>query len=112
MHEHNRDRGKIKWMAMMLPDHISLLREWEADDEFLKRPDLSEWDLENIQEELERGLKMKCQTLVKVWDDGKIKSYFGTIESIELHNRCIMLQDPFDMERIKFEDIMSVQVRY
>lgn len=111
MLEHNRDRGKIKWTAMMLPEHISLLREWQAEDDFVQRPELTEWDLENIQEELERGLKMKSQTLVETWRDGKVTKYQGTIESIDLHNRRIMLQDPFDVERIKFEDIVSVQIR-
>lgn len=74
MLEHNRDRGKIKWTAMMLPEHISLLREWQAEDDYVKRPELSEWDLENIQEELERGLKMKCQTLVEICATARSRS--------------------------------------
>lgn len=111
MLEHNRDRGKIKWTAMMLPEHISLLREWQAEDDYVKRPELTEWDLENIQDELERGLKMKCQTLIEIWYDGKITKYQGTIENIDLHTRRIELQDPFDVERIKFEDIVGVQIR-
>lgn len=83
-----------------------------GDDDFVIRPEHSEWDRENIQEELERVLMIKCQIPIKVWDDEKIKSYFGTIESIELHNRCIMLHVPFDLERLKFKDIVSVQVGY
>ncbi len=97
---------------MMLPEHISLLREWQAEDDYIKRPELSEWDLETIQEELERGLKMKCQTLVEIWSGGKLTKYQGRIENIDLHNRRIELQDPFDLERIKFEDIVSVHIRY
>lgn len=111
MLEHNRDRGKIKWTALMLPEHVGLLREWQAEDDYVKRPELAEWDLETMQEELDRALKMKCQTLVETWHDGKVTSYLGTIESIDLHTRRVMLQDPFDLERIKFEDIVSVQVR-
>lgn len=112
MLERNRDRGKIKWTALMLPEHVGLLREWQAEDDYVERPELSEWDLESIQEELERGLKMKCQTLVETWHDGKITGYLGTIESVDLHTRRVMLQDPFDLERIKFEDIVSVRIRY
>ncbi len=28
-----RDRGNIKWTAMMLPEHVKLLREWQEQDQ-------------------------------------------------------------------------------
>lgn len=112
MFEQNRDRGKIKWTALMLPEHVTMLRDWQKEDDYTNRPELSEWDLESMQEELERAMRMKSQTEVDTWYDGKITGYLGTIESIDLHNRLITLQDPFDLERIKLEDIVSMQVRY
>jgi len=34
-----KERGKIKWTAMMLPEHVAQLREWQADhDKVKKRP--------------------------------------------------------------------------
>lgn len=111
MLENNRDRGRIKWTAIMLPEHIQQLREWHAEDRYEERPELSEWDLEAIQDELNRALMMKCETTVKTWHDGKITSYMGSIESIDFHTRRIMLQDPFEIEKISFEDIISVQIR-
>lgn len=45
-----KDRGPIKWTAMMLPEHVSLLRELESNHNKVKRPVL---DMAQI-EEMER----------------------------------------------------------
>ncbi len=44
-----RDRGRIKWTALMLPEHVERLRAWQAEDEqpVRREPDeqqLEEWD--------------------------------------------------------------------
>ncbi len=39
-------------MAMMLP-HVVELRKWMDQDNYTERPELNEWDLQAIQEELE-----------------------------------------------------------
>lgn len=31
-----KDRGRIKWTAMMLPEHIKELRAWQNEDELVK----------------------------------------------------------------------------
>lgn len=33
-----KDRGTIKWTAMMLPEHVSLLRELENNHTIYKQP--------------------------------------------------------------------------
>lgn len=109
MLEHNRDRGKIKWTAMMLPEHIGLLREWQKEDDYIKRPELTEWDMKDIQEQLESAMLRKCMTQVRTWKDGKVTGYLGTVEEIDLCNQLITLQDPFEIERIPAVDIIAVQ---
>jgi hypothetical protein len=45
-----RDRGKIKWTAMMLPEHVKLLREWAHTNTFEKRREVDEQQLERMDE--------------------------------------------------------------
>lgn len=59
MYENNRDRGKIKWTAMMLPEHIYLLREWQKEDDYIPKPDLTDFDLQDNQEQLESAMIRK-----------------------------------------------------
>ena len=109
MYENNRDRGSIKWTALMLPEHIARLREWQSEDDYMKRPDLTDWDMQDIQEQLEVAMRMKCQAMVRTWRDGRVTNYHGTIEEIDLHNRIIKLQDPFEIESIPADNIIFVQ---
>ena len=43
-----RDRGKIKWTSLMLPEHVSLLREWAQEDSYETRNELDEQRIEEI----------------------------------------------------------------
>lgn len=104
-----KDRGRIKWTAMMLPEHTEMLRDWYAEDGLTNRPELTEWDLVAIQEEIEIAYKRKCETLIKTWREGRIIEHQGTIEKIDLHNKTILLADPFGDERISIEQIISAQ---
>ncbi|WP_148795752.1 YolD-like family protein, partial [Rossellomorea marisflavi] len=45
-----RDRGKIKWTSMMLPEHVKMLRDWAEEDSFEKRRELDEQELEMMNE--------------------------------------------------------------
>ncbi|MBE1556913.1 YolD-like family protein [Sporosarcina limicola] len=103
-----RDRGNIKWNAMMLPEHLSELRKWGGEDDLVERPKLTEWDLQIIQEELDVALKRKSETLVRTWVNGRIIPYQGVIEGIDSSAECVMLQDPFEIERLYVSDIVSV----
>ncbi|MGO0739329.1 YolD-like family protein, partial [Bacillus licheniformis] len=44
-----KDRGSIKWTAMMLPEHVSLLRELESRQNKVKRPVLDLSQIEDME---------------------------------------------------------------
>lgn len=37
-----KDRGTIKWTAMMLPEHVELLKQLEHEQQKVKKPELDE----------------------------------------------------------------------
>ncbi|MFX3674835.1 MAG: YolD-like family protein [Paenisporosarcina sp.] len=41
-----RDRGRIKWTAMMLPEHVRLLREWQEEEGHTKSVEVDEQQFE------------------------------------------------------------------
>lgn len=94
---------------MMLPEHIAQLRDWQAEDDQVERPELTEWDLVALQEELDLAYKRKCQARIQTWRDGKIIPHRGIVEKIDVHKQVIILADPFGDVRIDVKDIFSVQ---
>ena len=104
-----RDRGNIKWTAMMLPEHIGALRDWIDENHYTERPELADWDLQSIQEEIEIAYKRKCEVLIKTWKDGKVTDHSGAIEAIDLRSKYIALANPFATDRISVSEIIGVQ---
>lgn len=109
MLENIRDRGTKKWTAMMLPEHIEELNKWMDKDHYEERPELSEWELQAIQVEIEVAFKSKCQTLIKTWKNGKKMTRGGIIKVHDFRSECIVLDNPFGPERIQVSDIIGVQ---
>ena len=104
-----RDRGNIKWTAMMLSEHVRELRKWVDQDNYTERTELNEWDLQSIQEELELAYKRQCETLIKTWDSGRITQHHGIVVDVDLKRLCIVLKKPFGTEIIRVADIINVQ---
>ena len=79
----NRDRGTIKWNAMMLPEHVKLLREWKAEDDYVQVPEIDEWAQEEIAEQLQIATQSNAYIELTYWQDGKIKKEGGYVQRLE-----------------------------
>lgn len=102
-----KDRGRTKWTAMMLPEHLRLLREWQEEDNKTERPILDEFDLQLIGEEIERAYLSKSEVRIKTWKYGYEKQYRGTIVHINPH--YLVYDDPFGEHVLYLKDITSVE---
>lgn len=105
-----KDRGSKKWVAMMLPEHVKLLREYAVETKLEDRPDLNEWDLEAIHECLQLAMQSKADTKIKLWRDGQFYYNRGIIESIDIQRRTLELQDPFYLLSLKLDEIVDVTI--
>ena len=104
-----RDRGNVKWTAMMLSEHVAELRRWQNEDRYEGRPELNDFDLQTIQEEVEVAYKRKCLTFVKSWGNGEIILHSGVIKEIDVESMCITIYGPFGKDRILVKDIIGVR---
>lgn len=104
------DRGSKKWVAMMLPEHVKLLREYSAEIKRDPRPDLNEWDLEAIHDCLQLAMTSKSDIKIKWWRDGQFIYHRGTIESSDLTRRTLELNDPFSLIKLNLDEIVDVTI--
>lgn len=101
-----KDRGNIKWTAMMLPEHIHELRKWEAEGDLVKRPELTEWDLQEIQAEIDTAMRRQCQVEVQTWRAGEIRTHTGTIENLDTRLKLIGVADGW----VDVDEIVAVRM--
>lgn len=43
-----RDRGRIKWTAMMLPEHVKMLRVWQQEEGRVKAVEVDEQQIRRM----------------------------------------------------------------
>lgn len=104
------DRGNKKWVAMMLTEHVSLLRKYGEEIKREPKPELDEWDYDAIQHTLDVAIKSKADTKIKRWKNGEFIYNRGTVESVDLHKRIIELDDPFTLLKLKLDEIVDVTI--
>lgn len=103
-----KDRGRIKWTALMLPEHVEMIREWYAKDELVAKPELTEDDLQLLQEELDIALKRQCEVVMQSWTEGVIYEYRGTIEGIDTRHRMIVFREGEKRQRLPIDRVVSI----
>lgn len=74
-----KDRGLIKWTAMMLPEHVQLLREWEKEDEKVTMPLLDDQALERYNDVVQEAVAKKRLVAITYLQDGIKQQLTGTI---------------------------------
>ena len=58
---------------------MSLLRQYNEETKKVPRPDLDEWDLDAIQENINIAMKRNVDIEIKTWEDGKFNFHNGKI---------------------------------
>ena len=91
-----KDRGSIKWsMAMMMPEHVALLKKEREIEDYIRKPELDEWELEDMQQNLMMALHSKIELEYKIWNDGKFEFHRGVITRINEQTKLFYYSDPF-----------------
>ena len=105
-----RDRGSKKGVAMMLPEHVAMIRQYNEETKKVPRPDLDEWDLDAIQENINIAMKRNVDVEIKTWEDGKFIFHTGKITWVDLSRRTIEMEDVFKSFVLKLDEIVDVTV--
>ena len=103
-----RDRGSKKLVAIMLPEHVKMIRDYNEEVKKVPRPQLNEWDVHAIEETLQIAIKRKCTVILKMWKEGQIYLSGGTIESVDLKRRTLELDDPFGLRTFNLDEIVDI----
>ncbi|MBO1515071.1 YolD-like family protein [Metabacillus bambusae] len=104
-----KDRGSIKWTAMMLPEHVKLLREYNESLDKVEMPTLDEDQLEEINQKIYEAMEYNKELVFTYFDRGDIKLFIGHVHFIDgLKKELRIFNSHGDKFFIKFEDILRV----
>ncbi|MEC0486162.1 YolD-like family protein [Bacillus glycinifermentans] len=116
-----KDRGTIKWTAMMLPEHVSLLRELESNHNRVKKPVLDMTQIEDMERVICEAMEFNMPVQFAVFkqlpflngaETGEIIYIEGKIHYINQIRKVFHVVDSKgDTNFIKFEDIVKVEAK-
>ncbi len=108
-----KDRGNIKWTAMMLPEHVAMLRELKLSENKKSKPVIDEQQLEEMNNTIHLAITNKKIVNVTYFKDFDYKTINGIIQRFDLVLRSIRIitrEENYVM--IKLETIIAIEIIY
>lgn len=106
-----RDRGRIKWVSMMLPEHIKMLRDWVKEDQYEVKKEIDEQQLELMNATLSEAIEFDQFITVTHYRNRNYELVIGKIHYWDELTQKLHIVDHFDeVHRIPIGDIADIRI--
>lgn len=106
-----RDRGKMKWTSMMLPEHVKLLRDWAKEDAYEKRKEMDEQYLEVMNNTISEAMEFGQSMMITHYHNRKYELVIGHIHYWDHLNEKLHVVDGFgEVHRISLSAIADIRL--
>lgn len=105
-----RDRGRIKWTSMMLPEHVKLLRDWVKEDGYEHKKDMDEQQLELMNETLAEAIEFNQDVTITHYRHRNYEIVIGKIHYWDELAQKLHVVDRFEeVHRIPIHAIADIR---
>lgn len=105
-----RDRGNIKWVSLMLPEHVRLLKEYKQDLQAVEKPILDEQKYEEFNTIISQAIEENIQLEFTYYQKGQLKQIIGQISYVnQLNKELHIISDSFSSYQISLKDIVEIK---
>ena len=105
-----KDRGSMKWTAMMLPEHLVEIRKWKQEQFHDKKRELTEWELEEIEQTIQRAAAMQKLVQLTLWNNNNLHNKIGSVTGIDPYKKELLLDTDISVKRISFYEIQDAKL--
>lgn len=103
------DRGQKKWVSMMLPEHVKLLREYNESMNEVKKPILDEQKYEEFNDIISKAMEENIALEFTYYQKGEIKKLVGNIHYIDSLNKEIQVSSQeLNNHILRLENIIEI----
>ncbi|MFJ7665617.1 YolD-like family protein [Lysinibacillus sp. NPDC097195] len=104
------DRGNMKWTSLMLPEHLVQLKEWKRKQFYDKKRELTEWELDEIEQTIQQAFKMQKLIKLTLWKNQKIFDEIGMITGTDIYKKELLLDTDLSIKHITFDMIQKASL--
>ncbi|MCL1701645.1 YolD-like family protein [Lysinibacillus sp. Bpr_S20] len=105
-----KDRGSMKWTAMMLPEHLVEIKKWKEEQFHDKKRELTEWELEEIEQKIQRAFKSQKLVTLTMWQNNNLRDEKGLVTGMDPLKKELILDADISVKRISFNDIQDAKL--
>ncbi|MEH7308267.1 YolD-like family protein [Neobacillus drentensis] len=106
-----RDRGRIKWTSMMLPEHVKLLRDWVKEDLYEQKREMDEQQLELMNEILSEAVEYDQYVTITHYRNRNYEIVIGKIHYWDELAQRLHVKDRFEeVHRIPMDAIADIRL--
>lgn len=106
-----RDRGRIKWTSMMLPEHVKLLRDWVKEDGYEQKKEMDEQQLELMNETLSEAIEFDQFVTITHYRNRNYEIVIGKIHYWDGLSQRLHVVDRFEeVHRIPINAIADIRL--
>ncbi|SDM84595.1 YolD-like protein [Fictibacillus solisalsi] len=107
-----RDRGSIKWTAMMLPEQVKALRQFDWEQEKKVKPELDEQQLEMMEETICEAMEHHLELCFTYFDQEEFHLLIGKVHFVDVDKKELRILDFHgDVNRLKIRNLADVKIR-
>ncbi|KIN36565.1 MULTISPECIES: YolD-like family protein [Bacillus subtilis group] len=91
-----RDRGTIKWTSMMLPEHLTQLKQDLIDVSKIEKPSLDDQQIEEMDLLVSEALEFNKELKFKLFNNGFVENVTGRVHYINFEQQKLHVKDQND----------------
>ncbi|MCP9298479.1 YolD-like family protein [Bacillus halotolerans] len=91
-----RDRGTIKYTSIMLPEHLTQLKQDLIDVSKIEKPSLDDQQIEEMDLLVSEALEFNKELLFKLFNDGFVGNVTGRVHYINFEQQKLHVKDQND----------------
>ncbi|MBS4747566.1 YolD-like family protein [Bacillus altitudinis] len=104
-----RDRGTIKWTAMMLPEHVARLKHDLAETKKIDKPIIDEQQAEEFESTIAYAMSVNKPLNFSIFDLGVVNQLKGFTQYINYEKKMLHIKDMSDdIHFVLLDDIVGV----
>ncbi|VEF47879.1 YolD-like protein [Bacillus freudenreichii] len=106
-----RDRGRIKWNSLMLPEHVKMLREWAEEETWMEQKQLDEQKLEMLDETAAEAMELGKAVSITYFEANRFAQLTGTIHYFDdLQKEFRVIDQSGNARRISLKNIDQIRM--
>src|SRR5699024_9400671 len=105
-----RDRGNIKWVSLMLLEHVRLLKEYKQYLQAFEKPILDEQKYEEFNTIICQAIEENIYLKFNYNQKGQLKQIVGQVHHVnQLKKKLHIISHSFSSYQISFKDIVEIK---